>query len=548
VTRREFSLAPLVAAAPTTTPAYWAINSERIERFDDSIKRALANQTMDEKSPWFGGLPDTDGLHHGGATAGLVVMYTTALCQPKSSFYNSPLVMQRLRAAVEFLNRHTSADGNLDLLITNFNSPPDTAFAMYSLCPAVQLARQATMREIEQLLEPVVKRCAGGLLKGGVHTPNHRWVVCAGLAQAHALYPNPDYVRRIDQWLAEGIDIDSDGQYTERSTAGYNGVTNRALVTTAIKLKRWELLEPVRRNLDAMQYLLHPGMEVVTDISTRQDLYTRGTMAGYWFAARFLAVRDGNGLYETYARQGAPGLWELMEYPELQQAGPEPAPPPENYEKLMPELKVARVRRGRSSSTIRWEGTSRFLAMRSGEAVLEAVRISSAFFGKGQFIPTRGSRVDEGFRMTQQLHGPYYQPLARVVPAGAEAWAASRKERAQSEVSTLDYNLLLTETEEGWRLRLGAAGTRYVPLVVELTFRAGGRLEGVEPVPGLTDVYLLKSGVGVYRYQRDEIHFGPGKAEHRYVTVRGAEPRLSGPTVYLTMYTPVDAAVEFRLK
>ena len=76
-------------------------------------------------------------------------------------------------------------------------------------------------------------RAADALTVGGIHTPNHRWVICMALARCFSLFPQIKYVDRIDQWLNEKIDIDPDGQFTEKSTSIYTPLTNRSLITMA---------------------------------------------------------------------------------------------------------------------------------------------------------------------------------------------------------------------------------------------------------------------------------------------------------------------------
>ena len=137
---------------------------------------------------------------------------------------------------------------------------------------------------------------------GGIHTPNHRWVVCAALARLHALFPDPRYVARIDEWLAEGIDIDADGQFSERSTSVYSPTCDRSLLTVARLLGRDALLDPVRRNLEMTLYYLHADGDVATEASRRQDQYRRGSPAGYHLPYRALALRDGNGRFAAAAR------------------------------------------------------------------------------------------------------------------------------------------------------------------------------------------------------------------------------------------------------
>jgi hypothetical protein len=542
LTRREALGALAAGAVPTVEPAI-------LKRHDEGVERLLKSQITDPSSRWCGVYPDEFGLHHAGTAGGILETFTAAFLHPDSKFHRHKLLVERMRLAAGYLSRAQNDQGNIDLVITNFNSPPDTAFVVQNVATAACLARRAGERELEALPEPFLRKAGKALVAGGVHTPNHRWVVCSALAQLHELFPEPAYVRRIDQWLAEGIDIDADGQYTERSTLVYNIAVDHALIVTAVKLKRPELLEPVRRNLDSMLYLLHPGYEVVTEISRRQDQYERGDIGRYWFPMRYMAVRDGDGRFAALADPFAARyarLPALMEYPELAEAGPAHAAIPEFYERQFPAVGIARIRRGPTSATLILGGSSRFLTLRRGQAIVNAVRLASAFFGKGQFVPQKAEKRGEGYQFLQSLEADYRQPLERAYRVGPAEWPKTRAERRRSEVCKLEQSATVTETPSGFRVRLQVGGAEGVPVAVEVNLREGGKLEGCEAAPRAPDVWLLAGQQARYRVGGDEIRFGPGLCQHRYTQVRMAEPKLPGPSVYLTGYSPFDHTLEFE--
>ena len=545
--RREWIALSAVPALAQTAVPDWL--SDAVNRHDAAVDKLLKAQITDPNSRGRGIYPDEYGLFNPGTAAGVIDTFLTAFLQPKSKYYNDSSLPERIRLAADFLTRVQTPDGNINLLTTNFNSPPDTGFVVRALCPSVTLARRAGKADLVRIVEPFLRKAGAGLTKGGIHTPNHRWVVSAALSQLYDLFGEPSYVRRIDQWLAEGIDIDDEGQFSERSTYVYNPITDNAFVTMAAKLKRPELLEPPKRNLESMLYLLHPGYEVVTEISRRQDLNQRGDMGPYWFALAYLAAHANDRRFATIAQHFAPtraGLSALMEYPELAAGTSMVSPVPENYRRAFPHNGFVRIRRGPVSATVLGGGRSRFFTLRNGEAVINAVRFASAFFGRGQFSSETLEENEKIIDLKQELQAHYYQPLDPARTVTAEDWRRLTADRKRSELCRLTQTVVITETAKGFRLRLQSFGTDNVPLAVEINFREGGKLEGVKPAHKVEDGWLFASGQATYRMGSDTIRFGPGFAEHSYTQVRGAEPKLAGPSVYMTGLTPFDRTLDFE--
>lgn len=544
--RREMIALSATSALAQQSAPDWM--TEIIRRHDSGVERTLQLQITEAGSRWRGVYADEYGLHNPGTAAGIIDNLLTAYLQPKSKYYNDKTLPERIKLAADFLTRVQSADGNINLLVTNFNSPPDTGFVVRAICPSVTLAKRAGRRDLVDLVQPFLRRAGDGMTQGGIHTPNHRWVVSAALAQLYDLFGNAAYIRRIDQWLAEGIDIDAEGQYSERSTYVYNSITNNAFVTMAAKLKRPELLDPVRRNLESMMYLLHPGYEVVTEFSRRQDLNQRGDMGSYWFALAYMANHDKDGRLTTLANYFAPTrapLSALMEYPEIVAAKVPAKPVPEDYRHAFPHNGFVRVRRGAMSATILAGNRSRFFTLRNGQATINAVRFASAFFGKGQFSSAAFEEKDGTIFLNQELEAQYYQPLDPPRSVNADGWAEARRDRKRTEICRLRQSVAITERKNGFQLRIRSDGTNDVPVAVEINFGREGKLEGVASAHNVENGWILSKESGSFRVGTDVIRFGPGFAENAYTQIRGSEAKLPGPSVYLTGFTPFDRTINF---
>ena len=568
--RREFilssaaatALLALGARAAATPDSADDLLRELIRGNDAHIPDLLAKQERRPGHRWLGGQVNEYGLHTPQNTAGLISALACAACAPTSKYFNSTELVEPLQLAITYLLKAQHPDGSVDFYATNFHSHPDTAFILEVVSPACQLLRAnptPAFKPVANELGNFIRIGGDGLVTGGVHTPNHRWVESSALAWANSLFPNPLYVARIDQWLAENIDLDPDGQYTEKSTTVYSPIVDRALTTVARLLDRPALLEPVRRNLEMTLFYIHPDGEVVTEASRRQDRYTRGSMARYYFSYRSLALHDNNGRFaaicrqiERTARNQLGGeLSSFLTEPELLRALPADAPLPTDYAKHFSYSNLVRIRRGSASGTILATNTTLF-SFRKNTAALEAVRFASAFFGKGQFNADTLEVRDGRYILRQKLDAPYYQPLSKEQIAHGEHTKmapngtltdGSRAARARSNIQNLESVVEITETAGRFTLTFSIEGTADVPVAIELAFRTGGKLTGVEPVPHIENAFLLREGTGRYTMGGDTIEFGPGHSEHTYTQVRGALPKWDGLSVYLTGITPFKASL-----
>ena len=523
---------------------------EWIKIHDKQLPNFQALKVSDPKHKYVGGYMDVVEIPNPHSTAGFIGKACMLMSCPESSFYQSGDVLKEVEAAAKAMLQFQHSDGTIDLLATNFHSTPDTAFVLENIIPAYKFLKQSNTKGSEnalELLQKFLKNAGEGLIVGGIHTPNHRWVVSAALTKLNEIFPDKRYIARIDQWLAEHIDLDPDGQYTEKSTNSYSPIVNRSLIIMAKGLDKPELLEPVFKNLEMTLYYVHPNGEVVTEASNRQDKGTIGNMSRYYYCYRFMALQKNNGELAAMARQIektstkeqlAGYLDYFLEDPTLWKELPADKPLPINYAKNFPYSGVVRIRRGNWDSTFLSNNTS-WLTFHKGNAVLQAMRVASSFFGKGQFQSEKIEQQGDTWIFRKSLEGPYYQPLDKdkISPDG-DLDKMPRTLRKQSEIQKLETTVKIKEANNGLEIEINMSGTEGVPVALELIFRAGGSFSGVTKTPKNENAYLFSEQKGSYTVGNDSINFSSGKVEHKNIQLRGALPAMDAPTVYLTGFTP----------
>jgi hypothetical protein len=523
---------------------------EWIKIGDQNIPNYKPLKVVDPNNKYFGGYMNEAEIPNPHSTSSFIDRAATQFSCPESVYFQSKSLLLEIDHAAKCLLKFQHSDGTVDLLETNFHSTPDVAFVLENIVPAYSFIKNSKTEGKENVLELLkifLLKSGKALVNGGIHTPNHRWVVSAALTRLNELFPNKLYTNRIVQWLAEHIDIDPDGQYTEKSTNTYSPIVNRSLIIMARGLNKPELLEPVRKNLLMTLYYVHPNGEVVTEASNRQDKGTISNMARYYYNYRYMALLDNNGQFAAMAKQieqtSTPQqlagyleyfLGETMLWKEL----PASKNLPTNYAKAFPYSGVVRIRRSNWDSTILSNNAS-FLTFHKGNSVLQGIRIASSFFGKGQFQSEKIEQIGNTWVLQNKLEGPYYQPLNsdKIDPNGD--WDKMPREgRKQSEVQKLNYKVEISEQNNGLEIEFSVEGTDNVPITLELIFRAGGKFSEVEKWSKKENAYLFSSKSGSYTLNNDSINFENGRIEHKQLQLRGALPASESPTVYLTGFTP----------
>ena len=539
--------------------------AQLLAQLDGRIERLMARQVLEESSGDYGGFMEDD-LHVESRQCGfdlsaLACGYVTK----DSAHYLSERVKAALTSALAYLRAHQRPGGCVDLLSCNVASAPDTAFMINAVLNAwwlLERCEDARAAWLRPALLRLIDSAASGIAAGGFHTPNHRWAIAACLLHCAKITGRRELEARARTYLREGLDINEDGEFAERSAGNYNQVNDDQMLRLYMATGDRTFLHAAEKNLEMMYCYIDPDGSVFTNNSTRQDMgkkiyldtyYPLYLMAGYFLGREdFGAMAEW--IYQDCRRRGTwpDGVEWLLLLPQMDGFGAQAPfePPFLRYDRLFEHSDIARVRRGDFSLTL-MRGKPNFLYFQSGALPLY-MAIYQNLCDQRNFVPETLQRTERGFRLSGRAPVWYYQPFDQK-PQTSDWWRMDNAARERLTAEGLHTLVEAELTEEGVRLHIRTQGVDRLPVRVEIGLLPGGRIRTqhfTQLMRAGEQVTILDGDIEITGPRGDALAIGPAFGSHDIRARMGGAYPLSDAcyTVLLTGYTPVDRTIFIRAR
>jgi len=517
--RYEFALLTLFTVYNLARSAVFMMQARRykaiMEAAESFIKNALSNQILDESSPDFGGLrcPDLYVCEPWVAVNVFTTM-TVLFFNPDSHCYRSSELFQRMKLALQFITRSQYEDGTIDANFSGeMRSSSNAAFAMLALTKAYKLFhREAASGETLDALESFLRKGAGALKNKPLSDASHRWVAASALVEFDRLFLDHAAVVKAENYLSDGININHDGLYGERSPA-YSMISNAMLLNIAKKMNRSYLIDYVRRNLNFSLYNFCSNGEIITEYSLKPESET-GMPQGYgvW---KEMSIVDHNGYYAsagdmvldiflknirngcvTYCVNSSvpsfgrkcksklfatSGIGELLIMEdEFNNDAIHRLPLPCHYKKVFSDSNIIRIRDGEFSSTIMGNNRT-LLSIHNGQAIIDGFRIRYNYYGYRDFLPQKLEVAARSY----------------ILRDWCNQWRVGNEEDA-AEPAEVALRILaeFIPRNDGFDIDISTFGQKGVPLQLEFGIRKQGSLtaNGREYELDNTDLVYVDEG------------------------------------------------------
>ena len=487
-----------------------------------------------------------------------------------SCFYKSKELYQAVGLALDFIARTQREDGSFDYPSCNFKSAADTSFCFKRLIAAYRLLvkygnpADEVITVLKEKYLTIMHKALDAIREGGFHTPNHRWGIAAALLQGSNLFAaEKEFAaglkNRAEQYLAEGIDGDEDGEYAERSTGNYNAVVNNAMMAMYQETGNEAFLGYVERNLSMMLTYMDPDDTIFTQNSTRQDQGKLEYADKYFYQYLYMCSREKNPAFDGAAHKIIKDNMErgdlapdclhiVMNHDEMMGYHFEEYGFLEEYRKFFRHAGVLRVKKPAYTYTL-LNGKSAFLYFKSKGTTL-CVKIGESCCDIRNFIPQTIEELPDGCRLEAEAQSWYYLPFKEKQDT-SDWWKMDQSKREKLISSRLKTTLEIREKEQGLELNLKAEGLDRLPLRLEICIPAGVSIEhpAFALEAGAGESMILKDGYLEIHDGLTTVEIGPGFGEHSFKGhYSGEEINSAGYTVYANGYTPLEKHFSLMVK
>lgn len=557
---------------------------------DDLSESYFDLQIDDVNSRYFGGVIfQATGIpspSHTG-TGSVIGSWVSAYVNRDSRFFHLDALAERLDAALDYMLRQQHEDGTISPGWTNYNSPPDTGFIVTGFAQIYHLLNKDNGRKAQDLTDKVktfLHRTIPAMLTGGCHTPNHRWVMTSALCHLHAIFGNDELLDQAEAWLAEGIDITADGEWTERSNGIYNSVSNIFMYHIARLRKKPELLNYIRKNLNMMQYLIHPDGEVVTEYSGRQDYGHALDLAPYHLICSLMAHHDCDPIYGAMAAMAAENLKDMgpvnnhimigyLLFPFIKEQEYTNRALPVEYEVLfnadfpvsdnLQKIKyvghgsiiehssmhesfgapVVRYRKDNESVTLMSRNES-FFSLRKGSAKLLGVKLYSSF-SPGIIELETIEKTDGAYHLRKVIEKGYRGPIPNQYLSSTEQtsiwYLLPHQHRELTHNQKFEVDIAIKRTDnDTWKIHLKTDEREDVLMQVEFLFSNDGQLVGKEVSEIDDSAYFWKGSELIFNSGDSRLVMKGGGHEHWMEYIGVFDEVKNVTSVKVNLVSPVD--------
>ena len=539
--------------------------NEMLRVQDGRVAELIDRQITDAGDDRFGGFW-TDDFHveprQSGFFLGLMI---GSFVDEKSRWYLDDTLAGAIRNVIVYMQRHQRPDGCFDLTPCNYASPPDTAFMINALLNGWWLLEKCAAKEADFIRKPVynlIAAAAKGIAAGGFHTPNHRWAIAACLLSCEKITGDRSLQERARMYLREGLDINEDGEFAERSAGNYNQVNDDQMIRLYLATGEKRFLEAAASNLKMMYCYFDPDNSVFTNNSTRQDLgkkvyadtyYILYLLTGWLLKDEELGRMAGWIWRDCRRRNTYPDGTEWLQlFPEMDGWGEDEAFTADctkRYDRLFPASDIARFREGDWSCSL-LRGKPNCLYFQHG-AFSMYMTVYSNLCDRRNFLADTLEKTENGYRMKAHAAGWYYLPFD-MPPATSDWWAMDNPHtRQKTEGLPLDTLLEIEKMADGVKIHLHTDGIDQLPLRLEFSFLPGGYVRTKhfiqKTLPG-ESINVLDGTVEAMGPNGETILLEQAFGAHDFRDRMGGAYPLSPNhyTVLFTAYTPVEQTFTVR--